>query len=207
MKVNKTLLAITTSLVLSTASSSAALLLTFTEDNGNIVVTTSGSVDLTNATFDYDRDIRDWATLGGSHAKFITRAYMTYDMYRGVDLSDASFGSPSMQAAGDSVVNSFWVVDTGFAAYSDGDSAIKRDGVGNVTTPYSSSGSVTFTGVSFASAGFNHVVYNTVTDLWGARADASDSEKVQYLISTVPEPSSATLLGFGGLALLIRRKR
>ena len=51
------------------------------------------------------------------------------------------------------------------------------------------------------------IFFFTNSDAGIAWEDGANAGKTSLLFATVPEPSSVTLLGLGGLALLLRRKR
>jgi len=72
--------------------------------------------------------------------------------------------------------------------------------------------SMTNGGNDFASGSLNHATadtfdFNSVGFLLGGALDADQASFSNIDVSVVPEPSSAALLGLGGLALILRRRK
>lgn len=191
----------------------AAVILTFTEESGNVVMRTAGTLDLSSAVFldDHTRSGADDSFIyeGGVGSELRTPPVAVYaDRFTGVDLLPSAFSTntvttyyPSSGSAG------FVVAGTVFWAFSSGDSAIANDDLANVTS-YTPDRVVTWESQSFTSLGLGSHSKDVLIDMWATRNGATNDEKVQFLVtSSVPEPSSTVLLGLGALGLLAARRR
>ena len=81
------------------------------------------------------------------------------------------------------------------------------DGMQPAGSVFSPTFTSTYANQTYTSLGLDHHTQDVLIDLWGATAGAEDAEKVQFRINSVPEPSSALLLGLGVLGFVSRRKR
>ena len=211
-------LAAVATLVLTATSANAALLLTFTEEGSDVRLTVSGSVDLTNATFNGDAGLNrggvvdrvlstglEWdpqGLAGVVGADF----YSGVDLL-GVDLTNATFvGTPDAGNSGQVFrINgaAFQIADApGFPVLNDDQPDF---GV------FAPSGFMTFSGESFASMGLDAHTPNQLINLWGANANATNSELVQFTVAvatgTAPEPSTLILAALGLVGLVGTRRR
>ena len=193
--------------------SSAALVITFTEQNDDLLMEFSGSVDMANSF------VSDNATFvsgipNGVYAagvSSISPGLVISERYSGVDLlsGDLGNGSASGGATSGADLGIGFIISGGqFFFYSP---SFLDNNVADITT-FSTSRSVTYSNRTFASTGLDAHAQDVVIDLWGARVGATDAEKVQFVVSSagsssVPEPSSFFLSSLGALSLLLRRKR
>ena len=200
-------------LALSAMTAHSALLLTLTESGGDVVLTYSGSVDMTNATWVTDTGLNQGGILNRTDSnRFEYNGQLRTgvkggEFFTGVDMlagnltSGAFTGTPD---AGNSA-EVFRISGNAFQIGLDGFTAIANDNVQDFPTDYGPTGFVTFTGQTFASMGLDAHTPNTVIDLWAAQATPGSNDLVQFTV--VPEPSTTALLGLGGLALIIRRRK
>lgn len=80
-------------------------------------------------------------------------------------------------------------------------------GGSNTTTPTISSGTQTHFGGGTGNASDNRTFYGDFDRMQVLSFDASDSTQDILQAMAVPEPSSAALLGLGGVALIMRRRK
>lgn len=212
----KYILSLAGALAISTATSSASLLLTFTEDGADVVMQVSGSVDVSRASFVQDDEYlaplpRVAVVYSGevhAYGDDVTSSYG--EISQGVDLLIVDLISSWSIVADSSSTGTGWFLWSNdyFYSFSVGDAGVLDNDTktASVTT---SNIEMTFLNQSFNTMGLDAHAADTVIDLWGAAADATDSEKVQFIVSTaaVPEPSSTALLGLGTLGVLLRRRR
>ena len=209
-KLRKLFLPLLGCLAVGAETSSAALTFTFTEVGSDVVMLTSGSVDVRGGVFSGDvtgfSNHYNFMHAPGIHSYGGTGTYV-YEQIRGVDLLVPDFanngffnGSLSGGSGG------FIVVNNNLFVFSDGDSSLLDNNVLDATI-YSSTREITYTGQSFASMGLDNHALNTPIDLWGARVGATDAERVNFVVSSIPEPSSTAMLSLGGFAFALRRRR
>ncbi|GAA5495000.1 hypothetical protein Rhal01_01169 [Rubritalea halochordaticola] len=206
-------------LALSTSFTSAALLLTFTEEGDDVVMQASGSVDVSGARFIEDQRI---GVVGDFFGVFTSDVY---SMPNGDWVGDTVEGVAYLWGGGGALTAWIWgTSDSGsgdffldgndgagvasLTMFSSSDPNIVVDGSVNTMT-FVSTRRLTFSGQSFDSMELNVHELDMVHDLWGAHEDATNDEKIQFVVSstTVPEPSSTILFGLGSLALLLRKRR
>lgn len=201
-------------LALTAMTAHSALVLTFTESGGDVVLTYSGSVDLTNATFATDTGYNragagnEVLATGVDYNPQGLSGVVGADFYSGVDLlagnlTNATFsGTPDAGNSG----QVFTINNTVFTIAPDGGlTPIANNDLPDVGV-YAPSGFITFSGQSFATMGLDAHTPDTLIGLWAAQESATNSELVQFTVSTIPEPSTA-LLGGLGVLLLLRRRR
>jgi len=209
---SKILVAATAILALPAMTAHSALLLTFTESGGDVVLTYSGSVDMTNATWVTDTGLNQGGILNRTdtgkveYNGLLSTGVKGGEFFTGVDLlagdltNGAFIGTPDAGNSGEV----FRINGAAFQIGLDGFTAISNDNVMDFPTNYGPTGFVTFSGQSFASMGLDAHTPNTVIDLWAAQETPGSNDLVQFTV--VPEPGSLALLGLGGL-LITRRRR
>ncbi len=184
---------------ISTATSSAALLFTFSEESGDVVMRTSGSVNITNAS------LLPFPLNASNSMNVFAEGYRNYgtstvsvNIYGGVDLLVASFSTGMTHNADVGAGSASSVNGTSFYA----SPAQITSGVVTLTT------TMTWQSTTLANLGMGHHANNMEIDLWAAHTGAGDAETIRFkVVEAVPEPSSSALLGLGALSLLLRRRR
>ncbi len=175
--------------------SHAALSIVAEEAGGNVTFTWTGNLNTAGVSF----AATNIQSATGKIAPFIG-GFLGYDPSRStIDISDTNTLNPSS--------NPFGTVDVGTVdASSFTGSPFGLDASGRIGVPagYTSgsdlNGTLTFTGHSFASLGLTP---SPIPFTW----TFANTDTVKMTVAAVPEPSSTALLGLGGLALMLRRRR
>lgn len=167
------------------------------------MVQSSGSIDLTNATFNSDVGADGFNGVSFSSI-FLSPNTGVREAYLGVRLYSENFINDFVNSSGTNGSGGFELSNNTISVFSDGDAAIIDDGAGNATT-YSPSRGIFIRNVDFTDFNFGNVPRNTPIDLWAVSATSDDDEKVQFVV--VPEPSSAILTALGSSFFLRRRRR
>lgn len=216
-RMKSTLTTLTTAclLALTAMTAHSALVLTFTESGGDVVLTYSGSVDMTNATFSGDAGFNragagnEVLQNGVDYNPQGLSGVVGADFYSGVDLlagnlTNATFsGTPDAGNSG----QVFTINNASFTIAPDGGiTPIANNDLPDVGV-YAPSGFITFSGQTFASMGLDAHAQDVLISLWGAQVGAANSELVQFMVSSVPEPSGLALFGLGSFMLILRRGR
>ena len=168
-----------------------AILVTYGDSTGNLVVTWSGSIDVSGANVADSlgagtHEIDDYWVYGHT----LRSTQDTDDIYGFNGITPTLFTEAVNLTASSSSGDSFGIGN--FNTISNLYIYIPAGYTGQQID-----GSMTFNGVTAASVG---LVDQTIT--WGA-----GGSQREITITTVPEPSSTALLGLGGLALMLRRRR
>lgn len=184
----------------------AGVTFTFEEVGGNVVMTSSGSIDTLGLV---SASPKGWGDVGIYNAGDITLMGGTTVGTSELDLTFAFNSGTDFSAwmPGTSWNSSFYdfIATAGskqFATYSGGGpflpglSLVANDLVGSVWTPDQT---WTANGTTFASIGLNPGTYTV--------SDAVSGESITYQIGPVPEPTSALLVGLGGMLLMSRSRR
>jgi hypothetical protein len=186
----------------------SALLLTFTETGGDVVLTYTGSVDMSNASFsDTGWNIggigNEVQTSGVEWNPAVSSGVVGGDFYAGVDLLAGNLTNATFSGTADAgnTGNVFNISNANFTIGQTNNDGSPDFGV------FAPSGFITFSGETFVTMGLNAHTPDTLIDLWGAQATPGSHELVQFTVSAVPEPSTTALLGLGGLALILRRSK
>lgn len=209
MKFTKVIALAAAALTFFPAVSSATLLLTFTEENDNVLVRTSGSLSLTDASF-----LTDGRTALPTTA--ITSSSIAgndpgiFDLFTGVDLLDTPlstniiFGS-SFQ---NSFADGFAINGANLSVFGDGTIVALDDDLPNITA-FSAARILVFFGVDFETLGVDHHQKNIDIGLWRASAGAGEAGTINFRLedSAVPEPSPLAFFACGLLDLFLRRRR
>jgi len=176
----------------------AQVILDFNQIGNDVVLTSSGTVDVGTASFTGE------TFTSGSFVRFggYTGSNETLERYTGVDLLTTSglssiAATPPTSQTGDS----FHIFE-GSLGFVD-----RVDGVAPTNTFISPVFTATFSGHTYASLGLSHHAQDVAIDLWGADGDPNIDEKIQFRINSIPEPSSALLLGLAGMVMISRRRR
>lgn len=193
-------------LALSSASSSAALLLTFNEVGGNVVMTTSGDVDL-NGAWSSDSTSSDPVSRAGDHDGVFVFGPGAYEFYQGTD----TLGSFMFRAGFNASTSN------GSLIYIFGtDVAVWDGGIDDDTAPANSSlNPAVGTSITWNATDFDFLFgadtiphkRNVAVSLWQNDTVAGADGNISFSLGAVPEPSSTALLGLGSLGLLLRRRR
>lgn len=202
-------------LALSSASSSAALLLTFTEEGGNVVMRTSGSVDM-NGTWNADSE--RFAPGGGvmDQYGFYNQIEGDYEYFRNIDgdehTTDFALQSTGQFLADSSVGDHFLVTTQSVAFFNDQGAVNDNAAPTGAAAVYNPATVITWNNTSInALFGSAHDRYTEIS-LWQNDTIAGADGNISFALmapaaAAVPEPSSTALLGLGGLGLLLRRRR
>lgn len=194
---NKTLLGVLTGLGLSALSSSAALI-TFTDDGTDTTIAWSGAFDGTGLgvvfndlpTLSFSSDgiyVNSGDILLGSDLALVLSVYMGFSVVESSGWSDPSGDLFSPVTVGLGAAEFYFNAGSGFGGFvSSGDGSVELAGTLS-DNGFTANESVTFNNPNVS----------------------GDSGQIvlQTFIATVPEPSSATLLGLGAIGLLTRRTR
>lgn len=236
MKLYKKLAITVATLALGTASSSAALLLTFTEVGDDVVMQTTGTLDISSMNFVSDdagvninlqkglyyNDFGEGSGLQQYNSwEFLYNQGGTQTL--DVEVSD---GGVSLVSG---IGNPWSSATTAYASNGNNGFSFDSRGTFKVINPawsdtmnvddnqrdsdtFSSDMSMTWYGKSLADMGLDQHASDTEIGIWKASADAGDAGTINILVvapevAAVPEPSSAALLGLGSLGLLLRRRR
>ncbi|MCG8586373.1 MAG: PEP-CTERM sorting domain-containing protein [Pirellulales bacterium] len=205
-----TLAAVATFLLTAT-SANAALVLTFTEEGSDVRLTYTGSVDLTNATFNGDAGYNL-----GSQGNEVQQNGVEWnpqglggvvggDFYAGVDLLAVDLTNATFAGTADAG-NTNIVFNIAGASFNIGPANNDDQPDYGVFAP---SGFITFAGQSYASMGLDAHTPDVLTGLWAANGSATNNELVQFIVQSppVPEPSTAILAGLGVVGLIGTRRR
>lgn len=191
---------------LCSSASQAALAIEFREIDSDVVMTTTGSLDLLASDWASDAThfSEDLGSLGGTGI-FATDVNADYEIYEGTDLLNVDFSTNSSIEADSRTGGPFVILGDRFLLFTDADNNNASTGAVTVTPDVT----ITWENQTFESLGLDHHATNTAIDLWRAGPGIpSNDQLVQFtIVSPVPEPSSALLLALGGLGLLTRRKR
>ncbi len=71
---------------------------------------------------------------------------------------------------------------------------------------YAPSGTFTWNGTTLAGIGLSALT-TTPTTVWTITEAGGSGDTIQFALAPVPEPSTTALLGLGGLALILRRRK
>jgi len=169
----------------------------------------TGSVDVSNAVFFLDdfTGFTDRYSMTSTNMQLTGPGGVTREIVTGVNLSPGwvsiaipIFGS-RVSGSGD-----FGLGGSRFIAYSSNDTGVLDDDIMSASISVSNL-VIDFAGQDFSSMGLNVHATNIDIDLWGASASATDAEKIKFhVVSSIPEPSSISLLGLGVITLLVRRR-
>jgi len=177
----------------------AQVILDFNQIGNDVVLTSSGTVDVSTASFTGE------AFTSGIFLRFggYTGSNETLERYTGVDLLTTAGGLSSIAATTPTshTGDAFHVFD-GSLGFVD-----RVDGAAPTDTFVSPVFTATFSGQTYASLGLSHHAQDVAIDLWGADGDPNIDEKIQFRINSIPEPSSTLLLGLAGMAMISRRCR
>jgi hypothetical protein len=184
----------------------AGVTFTFEEVGGNVVMTSSGSIDTLGLV---SAPLMGWGSVGIYNSGAMTVMGATTGETSELDLAFAFNSGTDFSAwmPGPALNSSFYIftVTAGskqFATYSGGAphlpglGIVSNDLVGSVWTPDQT---WTANGTTFASIGLNPGTYTV--------SDAVSGESITYQIGPVPEPTSALLVGLGGMLLMSRSRR
>jgi hypothetical protein len=181
-------------LLAGTGGAQAGYMVTLLEQNGNVVATGSGKIDLTGLSFTAN-DVGfafvnpSIGSIGIGPANPIGTAPPT-DIYSGIS-GPSNFGSGGNQIASSGNGNPVEIEPS-----LGGGREVASD---YVSDSNSLSNTSTYNGQTFASLG---VTPGTYVWEWGAEADQSFTLQIGPAATAAPEPASLTLLGIGALGLL-----
>ena len=186
-------------MIILTNSSEAAINITAFESGSDVTISYSGSVNTDGLTFSLDFTFN---SQGGGFGDLSTHPSILYsvngaaiDIYSGVsydNILDVMYDFN--QEAG--------VLDVG------SDPLFINGGLGTISLPdgYVSgnllSGTMTLFNTDLDDLGLTETT--TVTWSWGS---GMNEDSATFSVTQIPEPSSAALLGLGGLAIISRRRR
>ena len=177
-------------------SARAGVVVTALETGGDVVLTSSGSLDLTELHSPSDTGFA--SQMAPESGVFITGSVLGVDEYQGIDSFPASFGTGShlfaSSSSGDTV--GVWVV-SGMRRIYVSDGYVSGSAI---------SGSSTYAGKTFASLGLTPGSYEWT---WGESTANADSLTLNIQAATVPEPSTFAMMGLGliGIAGYSLRRR
>jgi hypothetical protein len=203
MKLNKkikttmSLAAAMGTLALTAISAQAAVILQFEESGGNVTATLTGTIDLTGLTRHSDNDSSGPWVLGNGSSLYILNdgSVGPHDRYASAGAATAS----GLSATPDSL--------SGGEPFGFGGSAFFSDGGTPLNDPaYAPSGTFTWNGTTLAGIGLSALT-TTPTTVWTITEAGGSGDTIQFALAPVPEPSTTALLGLGGLALILRRRK
>jgi hypothetical protein len=180
-------------LALTATSAQAAVILQFEESGGNVTATLTGTIDLTGLTRHGNDDSGFTGSLGNGSSLYVLKgAPAPHDRYANAGTATAS----GLTATPDSLSGGSF----GYAG-----SAFFPDGPTPLNDPaYAPSGTFTWTGKTLADIGLDALT-TTPTTVWTITEAGGSGDTIQFAL--VPEPSTTALLGLGGLALILRRRK
>ncbi|YCM46978.1 PEP-CTERM sorting domain-containing protein (plasmid) [Verrucomicrobiaceae bacterium 227] len=188
-------------LLMATAQNSEAVItVAFEETGGDVVATISGELDLTGLT----RGIDDNLGSRGVSAYTSTRLLQigtsgdggSFDRY-----SDGTHVAFTLSMAPSSHTISETFGYTGDQLYVPGATPLNA----SAYTPAAGM-TMTWSGMSLADIGLGTLSATPIT-VWNNPNATGDAGAIQFVGSSVPEPSSSLLLGLAGLGFISRRKR
>jgi len=194
---------------MSAIQSNAALTLTFTDIGDDVIMQASGSVDLALGTFLGDESFpvsqqRLISPLGFQSTAEAGAGVNPAEIINGVDLVSTRFGNENtgtyVSGSGD-----FRISGSQLFTYQTADSGILDNNVKDATITQSNV-RILFSGHSFASLGLDKFTLDTDVGLWKSSAAAGEEGTINIRVSSVPEPSSLTLIAIGMLGFLKRRR-
>jgi hypothetical protein len=195
LKTTMSLAAAMGSLVLTATSAQAAVILEFEESGGNVTATLTGTIDLTGLTRHSDNDSSGpWVLGNGSNLYVLNQGSVgPHDRYAFAGTATAS----GLTATPDSL--------SGLEPFGFGGAAFFSDGGTPLNDPaYAPSGTFTWNGTTLAGIGLSALT-TTPTTVWTITEAGGSGDTIQFAL--VPEPSTTALLGLGGLALILRRRK
>lgn len=180
-----------------------ALVYTFSQAGDDVVMTSSGSVSATSASWT-DDSIDFLSNAGMSNNSIDNRVTgAVYEAFSGTTSFAGSLSTTVATAdfATGGAFTSAWAGGTFIMAMSGG---VEDNSAPSGTFVFTPNVTMTWENSSYADIGIDHHPTNTLINL--AQFDVAGSDgQVQFLVNAVPEPSSALLLGLSSLGLAFRR--
>ena len=175
----------------------AALHLTFTEEGGNVVMRTSGSVELTDATW-----IRSRTTAPSAfYLAWVDQSEIVshgdnwhYSDYFGVEVE-------TLIDRNDRIAADSWSGDQFLLS-----TIVLRVDYGTELGGWAPVSTMTWNATTLAEMGLDQHAANTDVEIWKASSTSGAEGTIYLNVSEVPEPSSVVLLGLGAVGLLRRRR-